>query len=137
MKEKRFFKPDKLKTFLFGMTGMIGFSIVILLLWNLLMPDIFGLKVISFWQAAGLLILSRVLFSPFLGGGRHHHDRHMEGFRDNPIHEKWMKMSEEERQEFINKRREFFHDGPFDRRDFFGRRPERPDQHEEPKNDKQ
>ena len=31
-------------------------------LWNALMPDIFGLKVIGFLQAWGLLILSSFLF---------------------------------------------------------------------------
>lgn len=33
-----------------------------MLLWNWLMPDIFGLKKIDFWQALGLLVLSGFLF---------------------------------------------------------------------------
>jgi len=33
-----------------------------MLLWNWLMPDIFGLKTISFWQALGLLLLTTLLF---------------------------------------------------------------------------
>jgi hypothetical protein len=33
-----------------------------MLLWNWLMPEIFGLKTISFWQALGLLMLSGFLF---------------------------------------------------------------------------
>lgn len=32
------------------------------LCWNLLMPDIFGVSAISFWQAYGLLFLSWLLF---------------------------------------------------------------------------
>jgi len=35
-------------------------------LWNWLMPDIFGLTTLSFWQALGLLLLSGVLI-----GGTH------------------------------------------------------------------
>ena len=34
---------------------------VVKLLWNWLMPPLFGLPVISFWQALGLLALSRIL----------------------------------------------------------------------------
>lgn len=125
MREKRYFKSDKLKIFLIGIITIVGFIAIVMLLWNLLMPEIFGLKVINFWQAAGLFILSRILLSSFWGGGKHHHKR-MNDFRENnPIHERWMKMSEEERNEFINKKREFFRNAPFDRRDFFGHEHER------------
>jgi hypothetical protein len=35
---------------------------VVMLLWNWLMPELFGLKTLSYWQAWGLLILSSILF---------------------------------------------------------------------------
>jgi hypothetical protein len=35
---------------------------VVMLLWNWLMPEIFGLKTVSYWQAWGLLILASILF---------------------------------------------------------------------------
>jgi hypothetical protein len=35
---------------------------VTMVLWNWLMPDIFGLKLITFWQAFGLNLLTGVLF---------------------------------------------------------------------------
>jgi len=38
------------------------FSIFVQLLWNWLMPGIFGLREITYPQAAGLLLLSRLLF---------------------------------------------------------------------------
>lgn len=38
------------------------------LLWNWLVPEIFGWRPISFWQAVGLLALCRILFGGF---GRH------------------------------------------------------------------
>ena len=47
--------------------GMIAIVIVLLgyplmLLWNWLMPIIFGLPEITFWQAIGLNFLSTILF---------------------------------------------------------------------------
>jgi hypothetical protein len=41
---------------------------VVMLLWNWLMPDIFGLKRLSYWQAWGLLILCHILFKNFGSG---------------------------------------------------------------------
>lgn len=36
-------------------------------LWNVLMPEIFGLKQITFWQALGLMVLSSCFL--YRGGG--------------------------------------------------------------------
>ena len=46
-----------------GMAVIFGliFGYFVMILWNLLMPDIFGLKEINFWQGAGLVIFSRLL----------------------------------------------------------------------------
>jgi len=49
--------------------GMIAIAIVLLgyplmLLWNWLMPIIFNLPEITFWQAIGLNFLSTILFKP-------------------------------------------------------------------------
>lgn len=44
-------------------------------LWNWLMPGLFHLPQVSFWQAAGLVLLSRLLFGN-IGGGGHHGRRH-------------------------------------------------------------
>ena len=38
------------------------------LLWNALLPSLFGWPVVTFWQALGLLVLTRILFG---GIGRH------------------------------------------------------------------
>ena len=40
---------------------MILFGYVTMLLWNWLMPEIFGLTTITFWQAVGLMLLGRAL----------------------------------------------------------------------------
>lgn len=50
--------------------GFIAFfGWVVMALWNALMPEIFGLKTITYWQAWGLLILSTVLFKGMGHGG--------------------------------------------------------------------
>jgi hypothetical protein len=77
-----------------------------MLLWNVLLPEIFGLKPINFCQALGLLVLARLFFSGF-GHGR----RFGGGFERNHIHEKWRKMTSEERKEFVRNHRHF---GEFD-----------------------
>jgi hypothetical protein len=50
-----------------ALLGLIAIVIVLLgyplmLLWNWLMPIIFGLPEITFWQAIGLNLLSTILF---------------------------------------------------------------------------
>jgi hypothetical protein len=43
-----------------GLAFLFGW--ILMLLWNWLMPEIFGLKRVSYWQAWGLLLLSCILF---------------------------------------------------------------------------
>jgi hypothetical protein len=58
-----------------GMALLFGF--VVMYLWNWLMPTIFGLTKITFWQAWGLVVLSHILFKSFPHNrGRHHHSDH-------------------------------------------------------------
>jgi hypothetical protein len=88
-----------------GLAAIAGFSAVFMLLWNALLPPIFGIAAVNFWQALGLLILLAgvskfMVFSAFLG---------IRGYRHNPIREKWMKMAPEERKEFIKNRHHHFH----------------------------
>lgn len=37
-------------------------AVIVYFLWNWLMPDIFTIKTITFWQAYGISFLSNVLF---------------------------------------------------------------------------
>jgi hypothetical protein len=47
-------------------------GVVVQLLWNWLVPSLFGLRVVTLWEALGLLALSRILFGGFgRGGGSH------------------------------------------------------------------
>jgi hypothetical protein len=59
----------------FAVAFALVFGMAVQLLWNWLMPVIFGLGEISYWQAFGLVILSKLLFGAF--GHRHgdHYNR--------------------------------------------------------------
>jgi energy-coupling factor transporter transmembrane protein EcfT len=70
------------------------FSFVVRWLWNWLMPALFGLHVVSFWQALGLLVLSKILFSGFHGRHGFGRDRQMRLIR------RWEQMTPEEREAF-------------------------------------
>jgi len=49
--------------------GFLGW--VVMALWNAVLPGIFiGVRAIDYRQALGLLVLSRILFGGFRGGGR-------------------------------------------------------------------
>lgn len=43
-------------------------SLVIMLLWNNILPGLFGFSMLTYWQAMGLFILCKLLFG-FGGGG--------------------------------------------------------------------
>jgi hypothetical protein len=65
---------------------------IVQLLWNWLLPALFGWRSITFWQALGLLALCRILFGGF-------------GLRASPgtnvrrrIAERWQHMTPEERE---------------------------------------
>ncbi|MHB8129914.1 MAG: hypothetical protein ACYDEX_13030 [Mobilitalea sp.] len=45
-----------------GIVVVIGFGFVVKGLWNWLMPELFGLKVITYWQGLGVLILAKIFF---------------------------------------------------------------------------
>lgn len=62
----------------FGIIAITGlailFGFVIMWLWNWLMPLIFGLPVLTYWQAVGLFILLKILIGGC--GGKGHHSKH-------------------------------------------------------------
>ena len=92
MKSHRIRKVIKVMLFAVLFVGVFGF--VVMSLWNWLMPIIFGLHPVNFWQAVGLLILSKILFGGFHGrhGGRMPWGKRMM--------ERWEHMTPEERAKF-------------------------------------
>ena len=67
---------------------------VVQLLWNWLLPALFGWREVTFWQALGLLALCRILFGGF---GMHGPGR--SGVRRR-MAERWEQMTPEERERF-------------------------------------
>jgi len=64
-------------------------GVVVMWLWNWLMPDIFGLTKITFWQAWGLIVLAHILFKSFPHHDHHNHDdRWKKRFQEKFLHHK-------------------------------------------------
>ena len=55
------------KFILLAIAGVLVFAYIVYLLWNSLMPDLFQLKTITYLQALGILVLSKILFGGFRG----------------------------------------------------------------------
>lgn len=80
------------KFVIFALLAAAALSFVVMSLWNWLMPALFALHRISFWQALGLLLLSKILFGGFRGrGGPHMHWKRR-------MMERWAEMTPEERE---------------------------------------
>jgi|HubBroStandDraft_1064217.scaffolds.fasta_scaffold2112602_1 hypothetical protein len=67
------------------------FGFIVMSLWNVVVPAVFGGKIITFWQALGLLVLSRILVGGFFRRG---------GFGDRQRARKaiWERLTPEERE---------------------------------------
>lgn len=83
-----------LKITLIGLIALTAFGLVAMGLWNWLMPSIFGLQHINFWQALGLVILGKILF-----GGIHSHGGRRSHWRRR-MQERWEQMTPEEQEKF-------------------------------------
>ncbi len=82
-----------------AMMVIIIFSLVsgiVMFLWNWLMPELFGLPVITFWKAAGLLLLSKILF----GGFKKSHNGPNGPPWKKHWQEKWQNIPEEKREKW-------------------------------------
>ena len=72
--------------------GVYIFGSVVMLLWNGILPAVFGFHTITFWQALGILILSKILFGGFGGQHRRGHSGH------HHTNNRWMHLNPEERE---------------------------------------
>ncbi|HEY7286538.1 MAG TPA: hypothetical protein VH497_13895 [Vicinamibacterales bacterium] len=89
---------------------------VVKLLWNWLLPPLFGWRQLTFWEALGLLALCRILFGGFGGHGRSYHpdpgfvrarmgERMADRMADR-FAERWDRMTPDERDRFRQRVRE-------------------------------
>ena len=83
-----------LKVGVIGVMAIAVFGFLVMTLWNWLAPAVFGLHSVTFWQALGILILSKVLFGGF--GGRPSHGGHWR----RRMSDRWQQMTPEEREQF-------------------------------------
>ena len=75
------------------LVAVMALTYVVMSLWNWVVPGVIGWKAIDFWQALGLLVLSRLLFGFRFGFG---HRMHWRG----RMAERWERMTPEEREKF-------------------------------------
>jgi hypothetical protein len=93
-KAKFLFRP------LFFIVAIAAMGGIVMLLWNAIVPGLFGTALpIDYLHALGLLVLSRILFGGLRGHGGWRGRMHGHGHR----HEQWQKwkaMTPEEREKF-------------------------------------
>lgn len=103
--KRRFYKGRFILVPLAAAAFLSLISFAVMQLWNCLVPVIFGYSIITFWQAMGLFVLSKLLFGfgrsggrgcGTFGGGRAPWMRHK-------IEEKLAGMTPEEREQFKQK----------------------------------
>lgn len=78
--------------------GALVLGLIVMLLWNAILPQAVHTSPLNYWQAVGLLVLCRILFGGFKGrpGSQSQH-----GWRGGPPwRRKWMNMGEEEKAKF-------------------------------------
>ncbi|CAM3107918.1 hypothetical protein DRF59_16710 [Chryseobacterium flavum] len=71
---------------------LLAVTWIVMLLWNWLLPEILGVKAITFWQAMGILILSKILFGGFGKG--------VKDFKEHKMRQRMEGLSPEEREKF-------------------------------------
>jgi hypothetical protein len=78
----------------FALLGLAVFTEILMLLWNNVLVQVVHVSAVSFWQALGLLVLSKILFGGFRGAhwGRSQWKRNMM--------QRWDNMTPEEKDKF-------------------------------------
>ena len=89
-----------------GLLAVSVFGLVTMLLWNWLVPVLFNGPIIGFWQALGLLVLSKLLFWGAGGKGNHWRSRGYQNHWKNKVYNKFSSMTPEEREALKQKMKE-------------------------------
>ena len=95
---RRFNERRFLFFILIGAVAIVAFTGVVMLLWNNILAGVLNISTITFWQAMGILLLSKILFGGFRGGGGNWR-RYKNRWQHN-MPEKWASMTPEEREKF-------------------------------------
>jgi len=95
---KRFWFKRIFMFVIFFIAAVLLFGTIVMGLWNAILPAVIGVKIITFVQALGILLLSKILFGGFGRRGGWHGGRH--NLWKNKMQEKWANMTPEEREKF-------------------------------------
>ncbi len=100
--KKFHFRPKFLLILLIVLAAISLLGFITMGLWNSVLVPVLHVGMVTFWQAAGILILSKILFGGFRGRGWNRGDRKNRDrwFRD--MRDKWVNMTPEEREKFKN-----------------------------------
>ena len=79
----------------FGVIALAAVSWIVMLLWNALLPSLFGAPPLRYLQAGGLLVLSRLLLGGLKGPFGH--------WRHRGWHERWQSLTPQERERLREK----------------------------------
>lgn len=93
----------------FGFAAVLFVTYLFMLLWNMLIPDLFNGPVLNFNQALGLMVLAKILFG-FGGYGKQHEWKSQQNSVDLNKREEWKRkieskmadMTEEDKLKFKN-----------------------------------
>jgi len=96
--KRRFGFGKAVMILVFATAFVMLFTFIVMSLWNAILPDVLGVKVISFWQALGILVLSKILFSGF--GGLRHKREHFKNRMREKMMARWDHMTPEQREKF-------------------------------------
>ena len=91
---KKFWLKKIIGFIILGIAAVTLFGFIVMSLWNSILVAVLHIGIISFWQAMGILVLSKILFGGFSGGC----GGHRAGRWKNEMKEKWQGMNEEERE---------------------------------------
>lgn len=79
--------------------GIFVFSAAVMLLWNNVLIPVLHIGAVTFWQAAGILLLTRILFGGFKGRGWHRGG----GWKRQIMFERWQQMTPDEQEKLRNR----------------------------------
>ena len=101
MNNKKFWFGKRILFFLLFLGGFLLLSLFVMKLWNGILSPVLHISVITYGQALGIFILSKLLFGGFRGGW---HGRR--NFRMQAMQQRFGNMSPEEKEKFKNEWRE-------------------------------
>ena len=64
------FKQKRKLLFFIPISILFGLSAIVMWLWNAILPNVIHVNTLTYWQAMGILILSKILFGGFSGCGK-------------------------------------------------------------------